>query len=243
LIYDRDILASKFLLHQPLNRQSEAYAREGVEIDVSTLAGWVGSCVATLDPILEAIRRHVFAVDRLHVDDTTVPVLAKLKTVTGRLWAYVRDDQPFGGKVPPAALFYYSRSRAGDYPRAHLSGWSGIMQADAFAGFNQRYEARRRPAPIIEAARWSHARRKFFDLAKLTKAPIACEAVRRTDELFAIERSINGRTPEERLAVRQNQSKPLVEAFEAWLRDERNRVSSKSEIAKAINYSLSRWPA
>src|ERR1700757_3191730 len=116
--------------HRASHHQSEAYAREGVEIDVSTLAGWVGSCVATLDPILEAIRRHVFAADRLHVDDTTVPVLAKLKTVTGRLWAYVRDDQPFGGKAPPAAFFYYSRSRAGDYPRAHLSGWSGIMQAD-----------------------------------------------------------------------------------------------------------------
>jgi transposase len=237
------ILASKFLLHLPLNRQSEAYAREGIEIDVSTLAGWVGSCVATLDPILEAIRRHVFAADRLHVDDTTVPVLAKLKTVTGRIWAYVRDDRPFGGKAPPAALFYYSCSRAGDYPRAHLAGWTGIMQADAFAGFNQLYEARRRPAPIIEAACWSHGRRKFFDLAKLTKAPIACEAVRRIDELFEIERSINGCTPEERLAVRQKQAKPLVEALETWLRDERDRVSSKSEIARAINYSLSRWPA
>jgi transposase len=237
------ILAAKFLLHQPLNRQSEAYAREGVDIDVSTLAGWVGSCVATLDPILEAIRRHVFAADRLHVDDTTVPVLAKLKTITGRIWAYVRDDRPFGGKDRPAALFYYSRSRAGDYPRAHLSGWSGIMQADAFAGFNQLYEAQRRPAPIIEAACWSHARRKFFDLARLTKAPIACEAVRRIDELFEIERSINGCTPEERLAVRQKQSRPLVEALEAWLRDERDRISSKSEIAKAITYCLSRWPA
>jgi transposase len=255
------ILASKFLLHQPLNRQSETYAREGVEIDVSTLAGWVGACVATFDPILEAIRRHVFAAERLHVDDTTVPVLAKLKTVTGRIWAeltkgsgrrsllewsaegYVRDDRPFGGKDPPAAIFYYSRSRAGDYPRAHLAGWTGIMQADAFAGFNQLYEARRQPAPIIEAACWSHARRKFFDLAKLTKAPIACEAVRRIDELFEIERSINGCTPEQRLVVRQEKSRPLADALETWLREQRDRVSSKSEIAKAINYSLSRWAA
>jgi transposase len=255
------ILASKFLLHQPLNRQSESYAREGVEIDVSTLAGWVGACVATLDPILEAIRRHVFAAERLHVDDTTVPVLAKLKTITGRIWAeltkgsgrrsllewsaegYVRDDRPFGGKDPPAATFYYSRSRAGDYPRAHLAGWTGIMQADAFAGFNQLYEVRRQPAPIIEAACWSHARRKFFDLAKMMKAPIACEAVRRIDELFEIERSINGCTPEQRLVVRQEKSRPLVDALETWLRDERDRVSSKSEVAKAINYSLSRWAA
>jgi len=237
------ILASKFLLHQPLNRQSETYAREGIQIDVSTLASWVGASVVTLDPILDAIRRHVFAAERLHVDDTTVPVLAKLKTVTGRIWTYVRDDRPFGGKGPAAALFYYSRSRAGEYPRTHLAGWTGIMQADAFAGFNELYEARRKPAPIIEAACWSHGRRKFFDLAKLTKAPIACEAVRRIDELFEIERSINGCTPDERLAVRQEKSKPLVLALEAWLCEQRDRVSSKSEIAKAINYSLSRWPA
>ena len=235
------ILASKFLLHQPLNRQSETYAREGVEIDVSTLAGWVGASVATLDPILEAIRRHVFAAERLHVDDTTVPVLAKLKTVTGRIWTYVRDDRPFGGSDPPAALFYYSRTRAGEYPRAHLAGWTGIMQADAFAGFNELYDARRQPAPIIEAACWSHGRRKFFDLAKLTKAPIACEAVRRIDELFEIERAINGASPEQRLAVRREQSKPLVLALEAWLRKQHDRVSAKSEIAKAINYSLNRW--
>jgi len=230
-------------LHLPLNRQSETYAREGVEIDVSTLAGWVGASVAMLDPILAAIRRHVFAAERLHVDDTTVPVLAKLKTVTGRIWTYVRDDRPFGGRDPPAALFYYSRTRAGEYPRAHLAGWTGIMQADAFAGFNELYDARRQPAPIIEAACWSHGRRKFFDLAKLMKAPIACEAVRRIDELFEIERAISGASPEARLAIRRERSKPLVLALEAWLREQRERVSTKSEIAKAINYSLNRWPS
>src|ERR1017187_353354 len=154
------ILASKFLLHQ---------------IDVSTLADWVGASVATLDPIVQAIRTHVFRGERIHADDTTVPVLAKLKTITGRIWTYVRDDRPFGGKVPPAAIFYYSRTRAGEYPRAHLAGWAGIMQADAYAGYNELYEARRRPAPIQEAACWAHGRRKFFELAKLAKAPIACE--------------------------------------------------------------------
>ena len=138
------ILASKCLLHQPLNRQSETYAREGVDIDVSTLAGWVGASVATLAPILAAIRRHVFVAERLHVDDTTVPVLTKLKTVTGRIWTYVRDDRPFGGKDPPAALFYYSRSSVGEYPRAHLAEWTGIMRAHAFAGLNELYEARRK---------------------------------------------------------------------------------------------------
>ena len=237
------ILASKFLLHQPLNRQSETYAREGVEIDVSTLAGWVGASVATLDPILDAIRAHVFAAERLHVDDTTVPVLAKLKTVTGRIWTYVRDDRPFGGKVPPAALFYYSRTRAGEYPRAHLAGWTGIMQADAFAGFNELYEGRRKPAPIIEAACWSHWRRKFFDLAKLTKAPIAMEAVQKIDVLFEIERGINGLEPDKRVAARHDQSKPLCDDLRAWLITKRDLVSVKSEIAKAINYGLSRWEA
>jgi len=237
------ILASKFLLHQPLNRQSATYAREGVEIDVSTLADWVGASVATLDPIVQAIRTHVFRGERIHADDTTVPVLAKLKTITGRIWTYVRDDRPFRGKVPPAAIFYYSRTRAGEYPRAHLAGWAGIMQADAYAGYNELYEARRRPAPIQEAACWAHGRRKFFELAKLAKAPIACEAVRRIDELFEIEREINGRAPEQRLAVRQERSKPRVAALEAWLREQRDRISAKSEIAKAINYSLNRWAA
>ena len=237
------VLASKFLLHQPLNRQSETFAREGIDIDVSTLADWVGASVVALDPIIQLIVAHVFGADRIHADDTTVPVLAKMKTVTGRIWTYVRDDRPFGGTDPPAAAFYYSRTRAGEYPREHLAGYTGIMQADAFAGYDQLYETRRQPAPITEAACWSHGRRKFFDLAKLTKAPIAVEAVRRIDELFEIERGINGRTPEARLAIRREQSKPLVVALEAWLREQHARVSSKSEIAKAINYSLRRWAA
>jgi transposase len=237
------VLVSKFLLHQPLNRQSETYAREGIELDVSTLADRVGACVVALDPIIQALWAHVLSAERIHADDTTVPVLAKMKTVTGRIWTYVRDDRPFGGNAPPAAVFRYSRTRAGDYPREHLAGYVGIMQADAFAGFNSLYDAKRRPAPIVEAACWSHGRRKFFDLAKLIKAPIAIEAVRRIDELFEIERAINGRTPEQRVAVRHAQSKPLVADLEMWLRKQRALVSSKSEIAKAINYSLNRWEA
>src|SRR5580693_3672876 len=153
------VLVSKFLLHLPLNRQSEAYAREGVDLDESTLADWVGACVVALDPIIQAIRDYVLSAERIHADDTTVPVLAKLKTVTGRIWTYVRDDRPFGGKDPPAATFYYSRNRAGDHPREHLAGYTGIMQADAFSGFNGLYDAKRKPAPIIEAACWSHGRR------------------------------------------------------------------------------------
>ena len=237
------VLVAKFLLHQPLNRQSETFAREGVEIDTSTLADRVGACVATLNPIVQLLRAHVLAAERIHADDTTVPVLAKKKTKTGRLWVYLRDDRPFGGQDPPAAFFEYSPSRHGEYPRQHLAGWTGLMQADAFAGYNDLYDAKRRPAPIVEAACWSHGRRKFFDLAKLTKSPIALEAVRRIDELFEIERAINGKPPDERAAGRREVSKPLVAELEAWLHQQRALVSGKSEIGKAINYCLGRWPA
>jgi transposase len=231
------------MLHQPLNRQSATFAREGIAIDTSTLADRVGACAVALGPIVEAIGQHVLSAERIHADDTTVPVLAKGKTSTGRLWTYVRDDRPFGGADPPAALFRYSPSRAGEYPREHLASYVGIMQADAFAGFNALYGGRRKPAPITEAACWSHGRRKLFDLAKLDKAPIAVEAVRRMDEIFAIERTILGRTPAERVAVREEQARPLVMALEAFLREKRALLSARSETAKAITYSLARWEA
>ncbi len=237
------ILVAKFLLHQPLNRQAATYAREGVEIDATTMADRVGACVVALQPVIAALRAHVLKAERVHADDTTVPVLAKLKTRTGRIWIYLRDDRPFGGADPPAAFFEYSRTRHGEYPSKHLEGWTGVMQADAFAGFNELYDARRKPGPIIEATCWAHARRKFFELAKLAKAPIAKEAVRRIDELFEIECAINGKTPDERKAVRQERSKPLVAALETWLREQRALLSSKSELAKAINYSLNHWAA
>jgi len=237
------VLVNKFLLHQPLNRQSKTYAREGTEIDVSTLADRVGACVVALDPIIEAIRTHVMSAERIHADDTTVPVLAKLKAVVGRIWTYVRDDRPFGGKDPPAALFYYSRNRAGEHPQSHLTGYVGLMQADAFNGYNDLYRGNRKPAPILEAACWSHGRRKFFDLAKSGEAPIASEAVRRIDVLFEIERTINGKTPEQRLAVRLEKSMPLVVDLEIWMRQQRALLSSNNDTAKAINYLLNRWAA
>jgi transposase len=237
------VLFSKYGLHLPLNRQSNVYAREGIDLDVSTLADWVGACAATLMPLVEAIRSHVFAAERIHADDTTVPVLAKGKTRTGRLWTYVRDDQPFGGPDPPAAAFFYSRDRGGEHPEQHLVSYAGLMQADAYAGFNRLYEANRKPGPIVEVACWAHARRKFFDLARLNKAPIAIEAVERIDALFAIEREINGMTPQERVRVRNERSRPLVGALETWLRDRRAKLSGKSETGKAIDYSLKRWPA
>ena len=189
------VLFAKYGLHLPLNRQSDVYEREGIDLDVSTLADWVGAAAATLMPLVDVIRDHVFAAERIHADDTTVPVLAKGKTRVGRLWTYVRDDRPFVGPDPPAAVFFYSRDRGGEHPERHLAGYAGLMQADAYAGFTKLYQANRKPGPIVEAACWAHGRRKFFDLARLSKAPIATEAVKRIDALFAIEREINGLMP------------------------------------------------
>jgi len=237
------ILFAKYGLHLPLNRQSTVYAREGVDLDVSTLADWVGAAAATLMPLVEEIRAHVFGAERIHADDTTVPVLAKGKTRIGRLWTYVRDDRPFGGCDPPAAVFFYSPDRTAKHPEQHLAGYAGLMQADAYAGFNRLYDARRKPAPIIEAACWAHARRNFFDLARLDKAPIAVEAVERIDALFTIERGINGQTSDKRVATRQEHSRPLVVALETWLREQRVKLSGQSKTAQAITYCLTRWAA
>ena len=210
---------------------------------LSTLADWVGAAAATLMPLVTEIRTHLFAAERIHADDTTVPVLAKGKTRTGRLWTYVRDDRPFAGPDPPAAVFFYSRDRGGEHPEQHLAGYAGLMQADAYAGFNRLYEADRKAGPIVEAACWAHARRKFFDLARINQAPIASEAVGRIDVLFAIEREINGLAPQQRAGVRTERSRPFVAALESWLRDQRAKVSKNSETGKAIDYSLKRWAA
>ena len=237
------ILYAKFGEHQPLNRQSESYAREGIDLDVSTLADHVGACTAILSPLYELIRRHVFGAERVHGDDTTVPVLAKGKTITARLWTYVRDDRPFAGPDPPATVFFYSRNRNGEHPARHLAGYDGILQADAYAGFGALYDGKRKPGPITEAACWSHGRRHFFEMADLGKAPLAVEAVRRIDAIFAIEREINGHSAGERLAARQQRIAPLVGNLEQWMRAERTRLSRHAETARAINYMLTRWPA
>lgn len=246
------ILFEKYGQHQPLNRQSERYAREGVELSLSTLADQVGGCAVLLRPLYDLIRAHVFAGERVHGDDTPVPVLAKGKTATGRAWVYVRDDRPFGGRNPPAAVFYYSRDRTGEHPERHLQSYGGILQADACAGFNRLYDGARKPSPLLEAACWSHSRRKFFVLADVTArargkpsviAPLALEAVKRIDAIFAIEREINGRPAEERLAVRRARTAPLVSDLEAWMRNERGKLSRHSEVAKAMDYMLKRWAA
>ena len=237
------VLFSKYRAHLPLNRQSDIYENEGIHLDVSTLADWVGACAATLMPLVEEIEKHVLAAERIHADDTTVPVLAKNQCTTGRLWTYVRDDAPFGGTAAPAALFHYSPDRRAEHPERHLATYTGLMQADAYSGYNGLYVEGRKPGRITEAACWAHGRRKFFELADLQKAPVAIEAVRRIDELFAIEREINGRSPDQRRSIRQEQLKPLTEVLERWLREERRKLSSKNPVAKAIDYCLKRWPA
>ena len=246
------ILFEKFGQHQPLNRQSERYAREGVDLSVSTLADQVGACTAALAPLHKLIEAHVLAAERLHGDDTTVPILAKGKTVTGRIWTYVRDDRPFGGPAPPAALYYASRDRTQAHPTRHLQDFSGILQADAYGGYNGLYDPARPQGAVTPALCWAHARRQFFELADIARnarrsknaaaiSPIALEAVGRIDALFEIERAISGRTAEERLRIRQERSAPLVAELEAWLRDERCRLSRSAAVAKPIDYMLKRW--
>jgi transposase len=242
------ILFEKYGQHQPLNRQSERYAREGIELDLSTLADLVGTAAAVLAPLHELIRQHVLGAARLHGDDTTVPVLAKGKTSTGRLRAYVRDDRPFGDGRP-AVLFHYSPDRRGEHPEEHLAGYAGILQADAYAGFGSLYKPARPGGAVIEALCWAHARRGFFELADLARArkgppsPLALEAVRQIDAIFAQEREINGRPAEERLAYRRAHIAPLVAKLEAWMHAERPRLSRHAEVAQAIDYMLKRWPA
>ena len=237
------ILEAKFGQHLPLNRLSEVYAREGIELSVSTIADWVGTCTATLTPLMALIDAHVLAAARLHGDDTTVPVLAKGRTITGRVWTYVRDDRPFAGPAPPAAMFRYSRDRTGEHPQRHLASYQGILQADAYAGFNELYAASRKPGPITEAACWAHGRRKLFKLAEVARAPLAAEAVRRIDAIFAAERAINGLPAEQRLAVRQRQIAPLVAELETWMREQRARMSRHAEVGKAMDYMLTCWDA
>ena len=249
------IVFEKFGQHQPLNRQAERYALEGVPIALSTMADAVGSVCVALDPLLRLVEGHVMAADRLHADDTTVPVLAEGKTDTGRCWIYLRDGRPFGGTGPPAAIFYYSRDRRGEHPQGHLAGYAGILQADAYDGYNKLYQAGRSPGPILEAACWVHARRPFFAMADIEEnarrkasgkkeialSPIAIEIVCRIDALFEIERSINGKSAEERLAVRQMLSRPLVDDLHVYMRAQVARLARGHDLAKAIKYILKRW--
>ena len=254
------IMFEKFGQHQPLNRQAERYAREGVPLSLSTLADQVGACTVALMPLFERLRGHVMAAERLHGDDTTVPVLARGKTDIARAWVYVRDDRPFGGPAPPAAVFYYSRDRRGEHPQGHLASYAGILQADAYGGYDKLYAAGRSPGVILEAGCWAHARRKFFVLADVEAAarrkarsnkaggkqpavisPLCLEAVQRIDKLFAIERDINGCPAYQRHDMRQEFSAPLVADLHTWMREQRGKLSGANDVAKAMDYMLKRW--
>jgi len=235
------VLVSKYCDHLPLYRQEEMYEREGVELDRATLADWVGGVSGLLQPLVEALRHHVMADQKLHADDTPVPVLAPGlgKTKVGRLWAYVRDDRPAGDTTPPAVWFAYTPDHKGEHPLKHLSSFRGTLQADAYAGFDQVYADGR----IQEAACFAHVRRKFYDLEVAHKSPVAQEALRRIGELYDIERDIRGWQPEDRRRVRNERSRPLLESLKQWLEETLVQLSPKSETAKAVRYALRLWDA
>jgi transposase len=241
------IAISKFCDHLPLNRQSEIYAREGVELDRALMADWMGKVVFLLTPLAEAIGRHIRTGEVFHADDTTVPVLSPGlgKTAIGRLWVVVRDERPWGSSVPPAAFYRYSPDRKGIHAEALLGSCRGFLHADGYAGFGQLY----RPttpageARLIEVACWSHFRRKLYDVHHATASPIALEALERIAALFAIESSVNGRAPDDRLAARAEHAAPLLDELKTFLDTSLTKISGKSELAKAIRYALSRWKA
>lgn len=237
------VLVSKYADHLPLYRQSEIYAREGLELERSTLADWVGQSSALLAPLVAALADHVLSGAKLHADDTPVPVLCPGRGTTkqGRLWTYVRDDRAAGSDAPPAVWFAYSPNRKSEHPRQHLKNFHGTLQADGYAGFNGLYD--RKEQPLIEAACWAHARRKFFEVHQATNSPLALEALQQIGALYGIEDEIRARPPEVRRAVRQARAGPLLDALHRWLHATLTQLPKKSELAGAIRYSLSRWRA
>lgn len=235
------VLVSKYADHLPLYRQSEIYSREGVDLDRSTLAGWVGATSELLDPLVEAVRVHVMSATKLHADDTPVPVLApgNGRTKTGRLWTYVRDDRPSGDTTAPAVWFAYSPDRKGENPRRHLACYKGALQADAYAGFQQLYDT----GTIVEVACWAHTRRKFHEIHIAHASPITTEAIERIAALYAIEAEIRGSTADLRTTIRQARARPLLHSLLLWLEKTLANLSRKSDTAAAIRYALTRWPA
>jgi transposase len=234
------VLVSKYADHLPLYRQSQIYAREGLDLDRSTLADWVGGASALLEPLVSSLGRYVMSATKLHGDDTPVPVLCPGRGTTkqGRLWTYVRDDRPAASTEPPAVLFRYSPDRKGERPKTHLMPFAGVLQADAYAGFERLYGER-----IQEAACWAHVRRKFYEIHIAHASPIAAEALERIGRLYGIEAEIRGRPPDERQAIRQARAGPELERLHAWLHTTVTKLSKKSELALAIRYALSRWTA
>lgn len=235
------VLVGKYADHQPLYRQAEAFAREGIDLDRSLLADWVGSASALLAPLTEALRVHVFAAEVVHGDDTPIPVLAPGhgKTKTGRFWTYVRDERPAAGQAAPAVWFAYAPDRKGRHPQQHLKDFTGVLQADGYSGFSKIYEN----GDVKEASCWAHVRRNFFDIHEAQQSPIAAEALERIGALYAVESDIRGRPADQRCAVRCERSRPLLDAMKTWFTQTLGRISQKSETAKAIRYALTRWKA
>ena len=239
------VLVSKYCDHLPLYRQSQIYQRDGIDLDRSTLADWVGSASELLDPLVTAMRDYVFKAHKIHGDDTPVPVLCPGRGTTrqGRLWSYVRDDRPAGSTEPPAVWFAYSPDRKGEHPRRHLQSFKGILQADGYAGFDRLYNDQDPQHPIKEAACWAHVRRKFYDIHVATDSPVANEALARIGELYAIEAEIRGQPADTRQRIRQARAGPKLVELHQWLIATVKKLSKKSELAGAIQYALSRWKA
>ena len=235
------VLVSKYCDHLPLHRQSRIYAREGIDLDVSTLADWVGQSSALCQALVEAIAEHVMATDKLHADDTPVPVLApgRGRTRTARLWTYVRDGRASGDATPPAVCFRYTPDRKGERPRAHLKDFSGTLQADGYAGFHHLYASGR----IQEAGCWAHVRRKFYDLHQATGSPVCADLLERIGALYAVEAEIRGQSAEQRRDARQSRAGPLLAALKTAMLKARRKASAKSALGAALHYALSRWPA
>jgi transposase len=235
------VLVSKYCDHLPLYRQSQIFARHGVELDRSTLANWVGGAVWWLEPLQARLAEHVFAAPTLFADDTPIPVLdpGRGRTKTGRLWVYARDDRPWNGPDPPAAVYFYSPDRKAERPASHLASFRGIVQVDGYPGFERLKEG----GYIKLAACWAHARRKFYEVHQATGSPVAAEALRRIAELYAIEANIRGQTAQTRQGVRRIKTLPLVDAMKIWLEAEFNRVPPRGGLADAIRYALARWSA
>jgi len=234
------VLVSKYADHLPLYRQSEIYAREGIDLERSTMADWVGKAAALLEPLADAIGAHVRAGAAIHADDTPVDVLSPGhgKTKTGRVWVYARDERSWGSDAPPAAFYRFSMDRKGIRPAEHLKGYAGFMHADGYAGFEELY----RSGTISEVACLAHIRRKFFEEAQSKGTPIAAEALTRIAALYAVEAEIRGQPPDQRAATRQSKARPVFEGLITWLQSELPKISGKSDLAKAIRYALTRLP-
>jgi transposase len=235
------VLVAKYLDHTPLYRQARIYARAGVDIDRGTMVGWVGKSAWLLKPLAERIQDHVFKAAAVNTDDTPLPVLAPGhgKTLTGRMWIYLRDGRPHGDTAPPAVAFFYSPDRKGTRPALHLKGFQGYLQADAYAGYGRIYEAGR----IVEVGCWAHARRKIYDVLESTQSPVAAEALAFVKELYQIEGRIRGQSPDERHRVRQAESAPLLDRFHAWIVERRAKLPPRGSLSLALGYALGQWAA